>query len=117
MDAHEVLQGGLRLDVSRSSHGPRYKLAGEIDIGNVGSLLARLRLLMYGLDERVDLDLGEVAFMDSSSLTGLLVLNNDLAAVGQRLRIVAMSPQVERLFEVTGVAPLLELASGAPEGG
>ena len=50
----------------------------------------------------VVLDLGDVAFMDSTALSALMRSKDTLAQRGISLRLAAPSRAVERIFSVTG---------------
>ena len=50
----------------------------------------------------VVVDLGDVAFMDSTALSALMRSKDTLAQKGISLRLAAPSKAVERIFSVTG---------------
>ena len=50
----------------------------------------------------VVVDLGDVAFMDSTALSALMRSQDTLAQQGISLRLAAPSKAVERIFSVTG---------------
>jgi anti-sigma B factor antagonist len=50
----------------------------------------------------VVVDLGDVAFMDSTALSALMRSNDTLGQNGISLRLAAPSKAVERIFSVTG---------------
>jgi anti-sigma B factor antagonist len=57
----------------------------------------------------VVLDLGEVAFMDSTALSALMRSKDTLAQRGISLRLAAPSKAVERIFSVTGFQDYFEI--------
>lgn len=59
-----------------------------------------------GLGSRVTVDLREVSFMDSSGLAVLIKQMGQMS--GSELRIVADSPPVLRLFELSGLTEFLD---------
>ncbi|MFI9209804.1 STAS domain-containing protein [Streptomyces sp. NPDC053253] len=84
--------------------GPQRVLAGvrgEIDLDCAGdlrrALLAALEVSRRGLD----VDLSGVTFCDASGLGVLLDVNGKAAEAGKDLVLVAPSPRVTRLFELT----------------
>lgn len=84
---------------------------GEVDLATAPSLTSGLASLDGVLD--VDLDLAAVTFMDSSGLHALFAAARD----GRReLRLIAASPQVQRLLDMSGIAGMV-LGGNAPAGG
>src|SRR5215212_84264 len=71
------------------------------------------------LSRPLALDLGGVTFIDSSGVRGLLAARRAaMEDVGTPVRVVAVSPIVRRVLEVTGVADaLLELTDREDGGG
>ena len=79
--------------------------SGEIDAGNVASLSRRLhRALLSGAHE-IDLDLGEVTFLDTAALDALRGARESIEAVGGHLCIRNPTPPVRRLLSLTAFAP------------
>jgi anti-anti-sigma factor len=60
----------------------------------------------------LDLDLAEVAFMDSTGLRSLFHLHDIATAHGGRLRLLRPSPRVMRLLEMTNTADQFEIVRG-----
>jgi anti-anti-sigma factor len=85
---------GFSLEVSET----RVKVTGELDV-----LTAPLVIEAVIKAMTVELDLGEVTFVDSSGVHALIQLRNRRS----ELRIVAISPPVKRVLEVTGIARAL----------
>ena len=57
----------------------------------------------------VVVDLGEVAFMDSTALSALMRSKDTLGQRGVSLRLAAPSKAVERIFSVTGFQDYFEI--------
>jgi len=57
----------------------------------------------------VVVDLGEVAFMDSTALSALMRSKDTLGRRGISLRLAAPSKAVERIFSVTGFEDYFEI--------
>jgi anti-sigma B factor antagonist len=84
-------------------------VAGEIDLDTAPAVRDEvLRHLQGGAT--VHLDLGEVTFMDSSGLHLLLATRRRAAEVGADLRLVRVSPRVQRLIVLTGTESVLQQA-------
>lgn len=100
LELHE-LNDGARLHL---------QLTGELDLGSAPTLSQRLEELRT---ERrgVRLDLSRLAFMDSTGLHLLIGAFDHARAFGWDLELdPRLSPQVERLFELTNMCDLV----GAP---
>ncbi|NEA98782.1 ANTAR domain-containing protein [Streptomyces sp. SID13726] len=79
---------------------------GELDIG-----AQRLQRTLHDILDRsatgLDLDLSAVAFCDCGGLNVLLGLRRQALAQGKTVTVLACSPPVERLLELTGAHELL----------
>jgi anti-anti-sigma factor len=80
---------------------------GELDIATAPELVDMLTRFR-GLGHAVALDLAEVTFMDSTGLTTLMDAQLAADANGWRFEIRRTSPAVRRVFELAGVARLLD---------
>jgi anti-sigma B factor antagonist len=92
----------------------RVVVDGELDIATAPVLDARLVDLEQGANGTLELDMAKVGFMDSTGLRALLNARTRAEAAGRRLRLVNLQPDVERVFDVTGVRKIFEI--GAPPG-
>jgi anti-anti-sigma factor len=75
------------------------RVAGEVDMHTA----PRIEDAVMKLVDPVQLDLGDVTFMDSTGLHMLLKLRR----VRPELRVVAVSPRVERVLDLTGMRFLI----------
>ncbi|HUP73526.1 MAG TPA: STAS domain-containing protein [Acidimicrobiales bacterium] len=82
---------GFSLSVSAT----RVKITGELDVSTTPSMIEAVIKAMT-----VELDISEVTFVDSTGLHALIQLRNRRS----ELRIVAISPPVKRLLEMTGIS-------------
>jgi anti-anti-sigma factor len=81
---------------------------GELDLSSAPDLCARLTALR---GERFVVDLSRVGFCDSSGLRALLGEAHECRIMGGRSVVVTPSRgQVHALFELTGLATMLEVA-------
>jgi anti-sigma B factor antagonist len=117
-EAGETRAGASPLEVAvqRSGDAAVLHLEGELDLASVPSLERELKALE---DERPPLlvvDLRELAFIDSSGLRLLLVAAERAEQEGRRFVVVRGSPELNRIFEITGADRQLEIASSPPEG-
>ena len=86
------------------------RLEGEVDLAARPALDEALRTLLDadGVGE-VSLDLDAVTFADSSAIAWLLSADKRIRAGGGRLTIVACSPPVRQLLQLTGLDGRLAL--------
>jgi anti-anti-sigma factor len=97
---------GFSLDVDEGDDVVTVRVSGEIDLdtnSEFGQALTGVPAVL-----RVDVDLGEVSYMDSAGLRSLLTARADVEQRGGRLRVVKASAIVSRLFEIAGVADLFD---------
>ena len=76
------------------------RLSGEIDMSTAPMLIEAVLQ-----SESSEIDLSGITFMDSSGMHALI----DLKAARPSLRIVAASPTVRRLVQLTGLAEHLQV--------
>jgi anti-sigma B factor antagonist len=84
--------------------------SGELDIVSVEGIEPQVEELLVLPATRVDLDLTDLTFMDSSGLAVLVRLANQFGA----LRVIGARPLVRRVIEVTGLTEILQLEEEAP---
>lgn len=74
------------------------KVDGELDLATCGRLEVAVRDAVRDGCRQVTLDLSGVTFMDSSGLHALSGSRRTVRAAGGRLRVVSLSPAVERIL-------------------
>lgn len=94
---------GPRFTLLRGSRGPdRLFVSGEVDLSTTDELRRSLRVLTGpGSSSPVVVDLAGVTFMGCAALTPLLEAKQQC---GQRLEFAGVSPAVQRLLRLTGLA-------------
>jgi anti-anti-sigma factor len=97
----------LRMSLESDSKGVRIRLVGELDLATVPELDRLLDELARHGHSRLLIDLTGVRFMDSSGLASILRALHAARGNGHRLSVRRGSPQVQRLFELTGVVDRL----------
>jgi anti-anti-sigma factor len=92
------------LDVAVTSGAGRSKVrvAGELDAASAGQLEGAVSGELTA-GAVVELDLGNVSFIDSSGLRTLLVVQQAVTDAGGSVVLVATTPAVDRLLELTGL--------------
>lgn len=94
------------MDVTVTVEGSTVKVApvGELDAHNCGELGEALRGAAEGMSS-VDavIDAGGLSFIDSSAISELLRLREELTEQGGSLVLVDVQPSVRRVLEITGL--------------
>jgi anti-sigma B factor antagonist len=79
------------------------ELAGELDIASVPALREELLSLLQRGSSRLVIDLSKVSFCDASGLAVLVSTGRRARLLGGFLRLAAVSPQVGRVLQMTGL--------------
>jgi anti-anti-sigma factor len=102
-----VLSGALRGGQAQQEGRAVYVLKGELDMAGGESLVRRVTELAGATSGPVEIDMSEVAFIDSSGVRALLRLHEAGVSSGRPLRVRSLSPDVRRLLDLIGVTELL----------
>lgn len=78
-------------------------VVGEVDASSVGRLYRQLEEITWDLKGDLIVDMGMVSFMDSIGLAFLIATHRQLKAQGARLVVFSPSPQIRRIFQITGL--------------
>jgi anti-sigma B factor antagonist len=100
----EVAQQGARVEVA---------LWGELDAYSAHRLGEGMADLGELAGRHVVLDLAGIAFVDSAGLAAIVAALRDVRAADAAVTVRAMTPQVHKLFEITGLARLFPVEPGA----
>ena len=108
-------KGQFEVRAAVGAGGPRISLIGELDLGTVDIAEEALQLAeeVEGAPE-ILLDLEHLTFIDSTGVAWIVAAMRRHAVEGDRLRATGTTPAVERVFELTGIAPRLSLRDEAP---
>ena len=98
-------QNGFTIDVREG----RVIVSGELDMACAPSMSESILRLAAATGGRVVLDLSEVTFMGSCGINELLRMHDVLS-----LRVVAVSPQVRRVLDITDLSWLILDADSRP---
>jgi anti-sigma B factor antagonist len=93
----------LMIGLEPDPQGVRIRLVGEVDLATAPELDRLLDELALDGHSRLLIDLTGVEFMDSTGLASILRALHVAHNNGHRLSVRRGSPQVQRLFELTGV--------------
>jgi anti-anti-sigma factor len=83
------------------------RLRGEFDLAGVDAFTSAVRAASSSSPMIVEIDLGDVGFIDSSGVGAIVVAARSLAAQGAQVRIGARSRVVDRVLEVSGLEAVL----------
>jgi anti-sigma B factor antagonist len=100
-----VSGGALVIEVDGTADVPRLRFTGELDLAGVDAARAALDAGVSESAERVELELAELAFLDSSGLSVFIELARRVPVT-----IVSSSGPVRRIITVTGLDETLGLA-------
>ena len=94
----------------RTGRKARLVLGGELDMAaRFKAEQALDELLSQPLDQLV-VDLGEVTFVDSTGMGMMLEIHDRARSEGFKLRLLRGPDEVQRVFELAGVADVLPFA-------
>jgi anti-sigma B factor antagonist len=97
----------LTIHLERDPAGVRVALVGEVDLATGPELDRPLDELARNGHSRLLIDLNAAEFMDSTGLASIIRAVHAADANGHRLTVRRGSPQVQRLFELTGIVDRL----------
>jgi anti-anti-sigma factor len=101
------------LAADRDGRRARLVLSGELDMGARFQAEQALDQLLAAPTEQLVVDLGEVTFLDSSGMGLILEVDDRARQEGFDLRLLPGSREVQRVFELAGVAEALPFAGPA----
>ena len=105
-----MLSGALRGGETRQDGRVGYALRGELDMAGGESLVRRVTELAASTSGRIEIDMEEVAFIDSSGVRALLRLHEAAVSSGRTLVVRNLTPDVRRLLDLIGVTELLTVS-------
>ena len=94
----------------RDDRKARLVLGGDLDMGARFQAEQALDQLLAEPLEQLVVDLGEVTFVDSTGMGLVLEVNDRARSEGFRLRLLRGPAEVQRVFELAGVADVLPFA-------
>ncbi|KIL52211.1 anti-sigma factor antagonist [Jeotgalibacillus soli] len=91
-------------------------IAGEIDAFTAPKLRETLDPLSIKEDLLLIIDLSDVSYMDSTGIGVFVGLFKGIKAKGGHLKLVGLSDRLTRLFDITGLADIMDINSEAESG-
>ena len=93
----------LSVVVGREAGRCRIRISGDLTAFTCTKLSDAVNAAVADGVERVDLDLAEIDFMDSSGVQCLVQVRSAAEDSGAALAVVALTDRVERILEITGL--------------
>jgi anti-anti-sigma factor len=106
--------GRLSITVDMGESEVLLALDGELDLASVGELEQRLAGAQAHAPTRLVVDLGRLAFIDSSGLRAIIQADAQARAQGTDLVLRPGGPSIQRVFELTGALDALHFEDVAP---
>jgi anti-anti-sigma factor len=91
------------------------ELQGELDVATAPHVKAALDAALETGRRFVVVDLGEVGYVDSSTLSVMLAAHRQLDARGGRIVTVCSDPWVAHVFEIAGLTQVLSVTRSRRE--
>ncbi len=111
MNGYAPKPGGLEISSDVAGGAVRVFLQGELDLASARAMEERLAAIEEQEPARVVIDLGGLAFIDSSGLRVLLLADSRARERGCELVLAPGPEPVQRVFEMTGALDVLRFES------
>jgi anti-sigma B factor antagonist len=85
----------------------RVVVSGELDSSSAPRLIGIVAEVAQPPVTQIDVDCAEVEFLDSAGVRALIVSQSQARSMGCGLSLVAASPPVSRVLEMTGLSAIL----------
>jgi anti-anti-sigma factor len=105
----------LVVGIETSDERTLVTLSGELDASTAATLYSELAELELAEVRNVVLDLAKVTFMDSTGLSVIITEHKRLQHSQGQLTIFSPPSSVRRLFEVSGLTPVLDIVPADEE--
>lgn len=99
----------LSVDLEPSEAEVVLRVSGEIDMGSAPSLLAAQRDANDSKQSVTVVDLSRVGFIDSTGISALITMHQDLEARGKALVLRGATGTVRRVLEISGLDKILKI--------
>jgi len=101
----------ILIDVKETETKLAIKVTGEIDAYTAPQLREKLFPMSEKEGVKMVVDLSEVNYMDSTGLGVFVGVFKNVRAHSGEFKIVGVSERLERLFEITGLADIIDINS------
>ena len=100
----------LQVELLEENSVQRFKIVGEIDAFTAPKLRERLAPAEKLKEMQAELDLSEVEYVDSTGLGVFVGFYKAVKANGGHVKIMGVNPRLKRLFEITGLSEVMDIA-------
>jgi anti-sigma B factor antagonist len=98
----------LAVQVSRDGEGPVIRVAGELDMASIDTLVETGRAQLRGPTAVLTVDMAGVGFCDSAGINGLVQLRKSCAEAQWGFQLVNLSGSLRRVIcDLTGLGDFL----------
>lgn len=101
----------INISVMEHDRSVEVKVSGEIDAYTAPDLREALFPLSDKEQVRMVVDLTEVSYMDSTGLGVFVGIFKNIRSKSGELRLIGLSGRLKRLFEITGLAEIMDINS------
>jgi anti-sigma B factor antagonist len=101
----------ISIDVKETESTLAVKVNGEIDAYTAPQLREKLFPMSEKEGVKMVVDLSEVNYMDSTGLGVFVGVFKNVRAHNGEFKIVGLSERLQRLFEITGLADIIDINS------
>ncbi|MEH7442254.1 anti-sigma factor antagonist [Bacillus sp. JJ1122] len=101
----------ISIDVKETESVLAVKVNGEIDAYTAPQLREKLFPMSEKEGVKMVVDLSEVNYMDSTGLGVFVGVFKNVRAHNGEFKIVGLSDRLQRLFEITGLADIIDINS------
>ncbi|KKB38210.1 anti-sigma factor antagonist [Bacillus thermotolerans] len=99
----------IKIDIKETEKYTKVNVAGEIDAYTAPKLRETVTPHAEQENAKLVIDLSEVEYMDSTGLGVFVGLFKSLNAKGGSLQLVGLSERLQRLFDITGLADIMNI--------
>lgn len=100
----------IKVDITEQTEEyTKLEIAGEIDAYTAPVLREKTEPLSKQDNMKVVADLSEVSYMDSTGIGVFVGLFKGIKANGGHLQLVGLSDRLKRLFDITGLADIMDI--------
>ena len=106
----------IKVDVQENEHFVKSTIGGEIDAYTAPQIRETLSPFAVKQNIHLTIDLTDVSYMDSTGLGVFVGLFKSIRANDGQMVLTGLSERLQRLFDITGLADIMEINSEV-EGG
>ncbi|AJD90152.1 anti-sigma B factor antagonist [Jeotgalibacillus malaysiensis] len=100
----------IKVDITEQTEDyAKLEIAGEIDAYTAPVLREKTEPLSKQDNMKVVADLSEVSYMDSTGIGVFVGLFKGIKANGGHLQLIGLSDRLKRLFDITGLADIMDI--------